>query len=457
MIGYGVAVGDEAVFAERAGRGLAEHASGESLRLENRGWTDLSSAWDDICDGALAHGLDVLVLLREDCELLDPAVDQVAAAALDDPRVAVVELVGPDPADRSPGARALALGRWAIENLRVADADGRPEDVLVAAARAAGYRVVERALGVHPAPPRRPHRARRPLVSVLIPVFERAELLAAALDSVCAQTYDELDIVVVDNGSTDGTAGVARSYAARDSRIRVAVNPRNLGVPVNFGRAFALARGQYVKFLMSDDLLAPEAVETLAAPLADPTIMLSTSKRDVIDDHGNRLPDLPATSALAAAPVTADGFELGDLVLQHNLNVVGEPTTVMFRRADVDLHAPFAVGDHVWRTNGDVALWLSLMSRGNVWYDPTPRSFLRMHAGQDQHDPQVHLVGVQEWFRLIRFGRSLGFLRDRGRHHQALRTFVAQAAGTGVVPADGPSSRELWLAVAEAVADLTEA
>lgn len=98
---------------------------------------------------------------------------------------------------------------------------------------------------------------RSPLVSILVPVYNRENLVAACIRSACEQTVSDCEIVVVDNASTDGTLAVCQKLAALDPRIRVFSNDSNLGPVRNWHRCIAEARGIYGKILFSDDLMAP--------------------------------------------------------------------------------------------------------------------------------------------------------------------------------------------------------
>jgi CDP-glycerol glycerophosphotransferase len=107
---------------------------------------------------------------------------------------------------------------------------------------------------------------RRPLVSVVVPVYDVEAYLPAALDSVLAQTHQNLEVVVVDDGSTDGSGAVADEYAARDSRVKV-VHTENhgLGAARNEGRRHA--SGDLLAFADSDDVVPPEAYAVLLRQL----------------------------------------------------------------------------------------------------------------------------------------------------------------------------------------------
>ncbi len=106
-----------------------------------------------------------------------------------------------------------------------------------------------------------------PKVSVGMPVYNGAETLPAALDSLLAQTYTDFEVLINDNASTDATEAICRAYAARDSRIRYERNSANLGAAGNFNRVFERARGAYFKWFACDDLLAPDYLAECVAAL----------------------------------------------------------------------------------------------------------------------------------------------------------------------------------------------
>lgn len=96
-----------------------------------------------------------------------------------------------------------------------------------------------------------------PRLSIGMPVYNGASLLAAALDSFLAQTYRDFEIVVSDNASSDDTPRILEAYAARDPRIRFVRNDRNIGANGNFVRAAELSRAPLFKWAAHDDLYAP--------------------------------------------------------------------------------------------------------------------------------------------------------------------------------------------------------
>lgn len=108
-----------------------------------------------------------------------------------------------------------------------------------------------------------------PLVSILIPAHNAERWIVQTLDSVFTQTHDELEIIVVDDGSRDSTLAVAREYAALrgDSRLRIETQS-NAGAAAARNHALRLSRGEFIRFLDADDLLSPEATSVQVAALA---------------------------------------------------------------------------------------------------------------------------------------------------------------------------------------------
>ena len=113
----------------------------------------------------------------------------------------------------------------------------------------------------------------RPLVSVGVPAFNAAESLPAALEGILGQSYENLEVLVSDNASSDETAQVANDFAASDSRVRVIQQTRNLGAQVNFRYLLSIAKGPCFMWAGSDDVHQPEFVASnLERLLHDPTL-----------------------------------------------------------------------------------------------------------------------------------------------------------------------------------------
>lgn len=130
-----------------------------------------------------------------------------------------------------------------------------------------------------------------PTVSIGVPVYNGASLLARALDSLLAQHFSDFEIIVSDNGSTDGTAEIADRFAARDPRVRVIRQPTNIGAARNFNAVFAESRGRYFKWMAHDDVIAPDYLDVCVGLLEqDASAVLSYTGTSLINDDGSVLP-----------------------------------------------------------------------------------------------------------------------------------------------------------------------
>lgn len=130
-----------------------------------------------------------------------------------------------------------------------------------------------------------------PLISIIVPVYNIKEYLPRCVASICAQTYQNLEILLVDDGSTDGTEKLCDSLAEKDNRIRVfhkenggSSSARNLGI--------ANAKGSYLGFVDSDDYIEPDMYERLMQVLTEHDARMAQIGRDEVDEAGEKLVDI---------------------------------------------------------------------------------------------------------------------------------------------------------------------
>lgn len=108
-----------------------------------------------------------------------------------------------------------------------------------------------------------------PLVSVVMPVWNRERFLAAAIDSVLSQTYRNFELIIVDDGSEDSSVDIIRSYQSRDDRIRFISMPSNQGHSVAKNLGIEAATGEYIAFMDSDDISLPDRLRRQVSFLQD--------------------------------------------------------------------------------------------------------------------------------------------------------------------------------------------
>lgn len=130
----------------------------------------------------------------------------------------------------------------------------------------------------------------QPVVSIGIPTRNRLEYLRIAVESVLAQTYPRLEIVISDNVSTDGTREYLNSLS--DPRVRVLLQESNLGMVGNFNACLFAATGKFFLLLSDDDLLAPDAIEALVSPFLSqdgPNLGMTWCPSTIIDAGGKEM------------------------------------------------------------------------------------------------------------------------------------------------------------------------
>lgn len=167
-----------------------------------------------------------------------------------------------------------------------------------------------------------------PKASIVVPAYNNADFIAATLDSILAQDYPNLEVIVADHSSPDATMAVLESYD--DPRLTVTTTPAGGGAPANWSRVTELATGEYVKLVCGDDLLTPTAVSAQVEALeANPTAVLAASKRDLVDARGKvfvRARGLGGLSGLVPGPQAVR------TTVRSGTNIFGEPACVTFRR-----------------------------------------------------------------------------------------------------------------------------
>ena len=260
----------------------------------------------------------------------------------------------------------------------------------------------------------------KPLVSVVIPAYNRPDTLKIAIDSVLEQTYPNIEVIICDDSSDNRVQEMLIPYLDSFSNIKYHKNERNLFLE-NWHKCYNLATGEYINYLMDDDVFHKEKISKMMYFFNEfDNITLVTSYRQTIDQFGHYLPPLWATVSLYNETRILDGKELGDIALSQGLNVIGEPTTVLFRKKD--LSEPFGVykGKQYSLIN-DLAAWLSLLSKGKAVYISEALSFFRLHP--DQNSNKMDQKSGSEWLDIIIASREDGFLQSNKLYKTALLTF----------------------------------
>jgi len=133
--------------------------------------------------------------------------------------------------------------------------------------------------------------SKNPLVSLAIPVYNGKAYLVDAITSCLAQDYDNFELIISDNASTDGTERICREFATKDARVKYFRNEKNLGAGRNYNLGFHHSSGKYVKWCAADDRISPNFVSACVAVLEkNHDVILAYGTTISIDTAGREIP-----------------------------------------------------------------------------------------------------------------------------------------------------------------------
>jgi glycosyltransferase involved in cell wall biosynthesis len=223
-----------------------------------------------------------------------------------------------------------------------------------------------------------------PLASILVPAYNAEATLAETLQSALASSYSNLEVVLVDDGSTDATVAIAETFASHDRRVRVFRRQhRGVSAALNFG--LARIRGDFVARLDSDDLWHPTKLEKQIALLAaDPALALAYTFVRYVDGSGRIVRD--------AAPQKLAGQALCQCVYN---DIVGGGSSVVFRRSILDVVGGYDEDLCVWE---DLLMHARVASAGTIAFVPEYLTGYRLRRESSSADRKKSL----ESWRLAR-------------------------------------------------------
>ncbi|MEI8027720.1 MAG: glycosyltransferase [Pseudomonadota bacterium] len=241
----------------------------------------------------------------------------------------------------------------------------------------------------------------KPLVSVVIPLYNASAFILETLRSILSQDYPNLEVIVVDDCSPDGSFDLVADFirSQKETRVHLLRNDKNLGPEGNWNRALSLASGTYVKLVCSDDTLEPGALSKQVAIFENPAnrgLALVTGPRVVINSAGKRMGirgDLHQGRISSLIAIKK--------VIRSGTNPLGEPAAGMFKKIDAEkiggyrIYAPYAI---------DVDFWIRLLQLGDLWFMSDPVSTFR--------------ISKQSWSSNIGLRQSLDFRKFIARAKQ---------------------------------------
>ena len=219
----------------------------------------------------------------------------------------------------------------------------------------------------------------QPTVSILIPTYNRENLITETVQSALTQTYQDFEVVIVDNHSTDKTYEVCLDLAKADPRIRVYQNQENIGPVRNWQRCVELAKGEYVKIIFSDDLIHRTFLEKTMALFTDNVGFVFTAIA-----LGDDLNTIKRYECFSLFNRKLENFKFINLFIKKIINV--HPGCAIFRKKDLTknllntIDSPTLTGFENHGAGVDIIPFLLTAQDYNfVCYVSDPLSFFRGH------------------------------------------------------------------------------
>jgi len=269
-----------------------------------------------------------------------------------------------------------------------------------------------------------------PLVSICIPTFNGESYLVACLDSILSQSYKNIEIVISDDRSSDGTIGIIESFKRKCNFPLYLHNHEPSGIGANWNNSVEKSHGQYVKFLFQDDLLLPNCISDMLDVIQlDENIGLVTCNRDIIcefDLNANEYAKswLTAYSDLLEYwKVPTSGhlvidkteFKKDDFFYKHPINKIGEPTCVLFKREVFDRIGGFS---NVLQQRLDIQYWYRVLKYYKIGLVNKKLVAFRLHneqATSKNHELSEKLDSYvnKNFFFLLNKDRQMEILRNQ--------------------------------------------
>ena len=243
-----------------------------------------------------------------------------------------------------------------------------------------------------------------PLVSVIIPTLNGEQFLKQAIDSVYKQSFQNFELIITDDVSTDGTEKIVSKYQ-KDSRLYFFQNKNRLGIGGNWNYGIQQARGKYIKILCQDDLLMENYLEEKISVLEEfDSVTLVSSFEEFLGEFErvkNRA-NLPAINRDSKLANRIDGHKAQQTIFKFG-NWIGGPTSAMFRSKDL---RDIGFFNESLSCSLDTEYWLRLLAVGDLFIVPKILFKTRLHRAQESNNCI----------------RNLGFRKDRIHILHAVKT-----------------------------------
>jgi glycosyltransferase involved in cell wall biosynthesis len=232
-----------------------------------------------------------------------------------------------------------------------------------------------------------------PLISILIPLFNAERFIEDTLQSVLEQSYRNLEIIIVDDRSTD--ASVSKALCFKDSRIHLSINEKNLGPEKNWNRALAKANGKYIKLVCCDDLLEKDCITKQSAILENPRfsgVGLVSCSRFIINSQGRKI----LQRSFGKLNGRYNGKKIIKKIIRSGNNPVGEPVAGLFRS---DMIKKVGYYRTITPYVIDLDFWIRLLIQSDIYIIDEPLCSFRISGYS--WSARLHFRQLSDYLKLV--------------------------------------------------------
>lgn len=231
-----------------------------------------------------------------------------------------------------------------------------------------------------------------PIVSILIPVYNRVNLVQETIESAINQTYRNIEIIIIDNCSNDGTWELLQEYSHKDSRIRVFQNDENIGPVRNWKRCIEKANGEYSKILFSDDIISPNFIEeTLSCFNSNTAFVISNI---LVFDKTSQ----DKLGSYTQKKIYAVNEYLEDKIIYNKYKFPDSPGCALFRKSDLinsielNIVNPWNLDFNTFGAGVDLLIFFNcLRNYSEIGVSVNSAAYFRKHEGSFTMSNKLYL------------------------------------------------------------------
>jgi glycosyltransferase involved in cell wall biosynthesis len=247
-----------------------------------------------------------------------------------------------------------------------------------------------------------------PLVSVVIPNYNHAVYLPQRIDTVLNQTFQDIEVILLDDCSTDYSREIIEAYARDYPRIRTCFNQQNSGSPfAQWNKGVDMAQGKYIWIAESDDYASPQFLDTLVAPLnTHPNVGLAYCQSHIVNEAGQITGTAEAwTDDLDSHRWKKAFINQGSRECWYLLykNTILNASAVLFRKATF---LEVGGGDPSMKMVGDWLVWMKMLLIADIYFSPVPLNYFRTHSGTTRQVAETEkiLQRADEAYKVLGYG-----------------------------------------------------